>query len=166
MMIKRLLKKKRNLKAYEIVLQILKIEEITKQRVSHVVVMGIGEPFDNYQNTMRFIEIINSPFGLEIGARHITVSTSGIVERIKQFADDAGKKGGEFYTPRGVVQLIVQLIKPQPKQTIYDPTMGSGGMLIESARYIAEQPNGKVGNNINVSLSAINNLIMCCAILK
>lgn len=71
---------------------------------------------------------------------------------IKQFADDAGKKGGEFYTPRGVVQLIVQLIKPQPKQKVYDPTCGSGGMLIESARYIAEQPNGKVGNNINVSL--------------
>jgi len=72
---------------------------------------------------------------------------------IKQFADDAGKKGGEFYTPRGVVQLIVQLIKPEPKQHIYDPTCGSGGMLIESARYIAQQPNGKVGNNINVSLN-------------
>ena len=71
---------------------------------------------------------------------------------IKQFADDAGKKGGEFYTPRGVVQLIVQLIKPQAKHKVYDPTCGSGGMLIESARYIAQQPNGKVGNNINVSL--------------
>jgi len=71
---------------------------------------------------------------------------------IKQFADDAGKKGGEFYTPRGVVQLIVQLIKPQPKQKVYDPTCGSGGMLIESAKYIAEQPNGKVNKNINVSL--------------
>lgn len=71
---------------------------------------------------------------------------------IKKFADDAGKKGGEFYTPRGVVQLIVQLIKPQPKHTIYDPTCGSGGMLIEAARYVAAQPNGKVGNNINVSL--------------
>lgn len=71
---------------------------------------------------------------------------------IKMFADDAGKKGGEFYTPRGVVQLIVQLIKPEPKQKVYDPTCGSGGMLIESARYIAEQPNGKVGNNVNVSL--------------
>lgn len=71
---------------------------------------------------------------------------------IKMFADDAGKKGGEFYTPRGVVQLIVQLIKPEPKQKIYDPTCGSGGMLIESARYVAELPNGKVGNNINVSL--------------
>ena len=71
---------------------------------------------------------------------------------IKMFADDAGKKGGEFYTPRGVVQLIVNLIKPQPKQKVYDPTMGSGGMLIESARYIAKQPEGKVGNNVNVSL--------------
>jgi type I restriction enzyme M protein len=71
---------------------------------------------------------------------------------IKMFADDAGKKGGEFYTPRGVVQLIVQLIKPEPKQKVYDPTCGSGGMLIESARYIAKQPNGKVGNNVNVSL--------------
>ncbi len=72
---------------------------------------------------------------------------------IKQFADDAGKKGGEFYTPRGVVQLIVNLIKPQPKHSIYDPTCGSGGMLIESARYVAQLPNGKVGNNINVSLN-------------
>ena len=71
---------------------------------------------------------------------------------IKMFADDAGKKGGEFYTPRGVVQLIVQLIKPEPKNKVYDPTCGSGGMLIESARYIAKQPDGKVGNNINVSL--------------
>ena len=71
---------------------------------------------------------------------------------IKQFADDAGKKGGEFYTPRGVVKLIVQLIKPQPKHTIYDPTCGSGGMLIEAARYIVEQPGGKIGNNVNVSL--------------
>lgn len=71
---------------------------------------------------------------------------------IKMFADDAGKKGGEFYTPRGVVELIVKLIKPEPKHKVYDPTCGSGGMLIESARYISVQPNGKVGNNVNVSL--------------
>ncbi|MEQ6166162.1 class I SAM-dependent DNA methyltransferase [Ekhidna sp. MALMAid0563] len=71
---------------------------------------------------------------------------------IKQFADDAGKKGGEFYTPKGVVKLIVRLIKPQPKMSIYDPTCGSGGMLVEAAKYVAEQPNGKVGRNINVSL--------------
>ncbi|MBE9584627.1 SAM-dependent DNA methyltransferase [Mucilaginibacter sp. JRF] len=71
---------------------------------------------------------------------------------IKQFADDAGKKGGEFYSPQGVVKTIVRLIKPQPKNKIYDPTCGSGGMLIESAKYIAQLPDGKVGNNINVSL--------------
>nr|WP_246417641.1 class I SAM-dependent DNA methyltransferase [Hymenobacter luteus] len=71
---------------------------------------------------------------------------------IKQFADDAGKKGGEFYTPRGVVKLIVGLLRPEPKNKVYDPTCGSGGMLIESARHIAQQPGGRVGNNVNVSL--------------
>ena len=71
---------------------------------------------------------------------------------IKQFADDAGKKGGEFYTPRAVVQLIVRIIKPQPKNLIYDPACGSGGMLIQSAKYIAQQAGGIVGDNINVSL--------------
>lgn len=70
---------------------------------------------------------------------------------IKMFADDAGKKGGEFYTPKGVVKLIVQLIKPQAGNEVYDPTCGSGGMLIESARYIAGH-GGKVGKNINASL--------------
>ncbi len=79
-------KKKRDLEAYEIVLQVLKVAEITKERVSHVVVMGIGEPFDNYDRTMKFIDIINSPYGLEIGARHITISTSGIVPKIEQFS--------------------------------------------------------------------------------
>lgn len=71
---------------------------------------------------------------------------------IKMFADDAGKKGGEFFTARGVVQLLVKLVKPQPRQRVYDPTCGSAGMLVEAARFIAEQPDGKVGNNVNVSL--------------
>jgi type I restriction enzyme M protein len=70
---------------------------------------------------------------------------------IKMFADDAGKKGGEFYTPKGVVRLIVQLIKPEPKNKVYDPTCGSGGMLVESARYIAEQ-GGKKGGLLDASL--------------
>jgi len=70
---------------------------------------------------------------------------------IKMFADDAGKKGGEFYTPKGVVRLIVKLIKPEPKNKVYDPTCGSGGMLVESARYIAEQ-GGKKGGLLDASL--------------
>jgi type I restriction enzyme M protein len=57
---------------------------------------------------------------------------------IKEFADDAGKKGGEFYTPRSVVTLLVELLKPQEKMRISDPTVGSGGMLIYSARYVKE----------------------------
>ncbi len=81
-------KKKRDLDASEIVMQVLKVAEITKERVSHVVIMGIGEPFDNYHNTMKFINIINDPFGLEIGARHITVSTSGLVPKIIDFSKE------------------------------------------------------------------------------
>lgn len=61
---------------------------------------------------------------------------------IKQFADDAGKKGGEFYTPKAVVQLVVELIDPHPGHSVYDPTCGSGGMLVESAHHIAKMPNG------------------------
>jgi 23S rRNA (adenine2503-C2)-methyltransferase len=81
-------KKRRDLSIEEIVLQVLKVQEISKERVSHIVVMGIGEPFDNYENTMAFIEVINDPYGLEIGARHITVSTSGLVPQIKRFAQE------------------------------------------------------------------------------
>ena len=82
------LKKVRNLETYEVVEQLLLIEEDIKERISHVVVMGIGEPFDNYDNIMNFIRIINEPKGIDIGARHITVSTCGIVPKIKEFAKD------------------------------------------------------------------------------
>lgn len=72
---------------------------------------------------------------------------------IKQFADDAGKKGGEFYTPKGVVQLVVELLDPQPGMSVYDPTCGSGGMLVESAHHIARLPGGTLlGDKPNVLL--------------
>lgn len=78
-------KKVRNLKTSEMVLQILMIEKIKNIRISHVVLMGIGEPFDNYENVVNFLKIINSDLGLAIGARHITVSTCGIIPKIKEF---------------------------------------------------------------------------------
>lgn len=81
------LKKIRNLEAYEIVLQILLIEEYIKRRIDSVVIMGIGEPFDNYDNIINFIKIINDAKGLAIGARHITVSTCGLVPKIKDFSN-------------------------------------------------------------------------------
>ncbi len=83
-----LLGKFRDLTAGEIVLQVLEVEKITELKITNIVVMGIGEPFDNYLNTMKALNIINHPFGLEIGARHITISTSGLVPMINKFAAD------------------------------------------------------------------------------
>jgi len=80
--------KLRNLYVYEMVEQILEIEEDIKERISHVVLMGIGEPFDNYENVMKFIRIINDPKGIAIGARHITISTCGIIPKIKEFGNE------------------------------------------------------------------------------
>ena len=79
-------KKVRNLETYEMVLQILQISRDLGERISHVVVMGIGEPFDNYDNVINFLKIINHPKGLAIGARHITVSTCGLVPKIEEFS--------------------------------------------------------------------------------
>ena len=78
----------RNLTSGEIVEQILAIEQDTNSKVSNVVFMGIGEPMDNYDNVMNAIKILNNPKGLNIGARHISVSTSGVVPKIYQFADE------------------------------------------------------------------------------
>ena len=81
------LKKVRNLESHEMVLQILKIEEDINVRISHVVLMGIGEPFDNYDNVINFINIINDNNGIALGSRHITVSTCGVVPKIKEFTN-------------------------------------------------------------------------------
>ena len=80
-------KKVRNLTTGEMVEQILKVENESNLRISHVVIMGIGEPFDNYDNICDFIKIINHPKGLNIGARHITVSTCGLVPKILEFSE-------------------------------------------------------------------------------
>ncbi|MGG2084923.1 23S rRNA (adenine(2503)-C(2))-methyltransferase RlmN [Lysinibacillus pakistanensis] len=82
---------KRHLLAGEIVEQVVKVQQTLDEvgeRVSHIVIMGIGEPFDNYDAMMSFLKVINHEKGLNIGARHITVSTSGIVPKIYQFADE------------------------------------------------------------------------------
>ena len=87
------LKKTRNLETSEMVGQVLVLDDLLKEedpnkRVTHIVVMGTGEPFLNYDNVMDFIRICNSPFALEIGARHISVSTCGIVDKIRKYADE------------------------------------------------------------------------------
>ena len=82
------LKKVRNLETYEIVEQLLLIEADLNIRITHVVIMGIGEPFDNYDNVMNFIRILTSPKGIDMGSRHITVSTCGLIPGIKKFMND------------------------------------------------------------------------------
>jgi len=82
---------KRHLEAGEIVAQVVKVQQAldeTDERVSSIVIMGIGEPFDNFDNMLSFLKIVNHDQGLNIGARHITVSTSGIIPKIYQFADE------------------------------------------------------------------------------
>lgn len=86
-----LLKKKRALTVDELIGQVLVLNNLLKdeeKRVTHVVVMGTGEPFDNYDNVMDFIRILNHPHGLAIGARHITVSTCGLIEKIRDYANE------------------------------------------------------------------------------
>ena len=86
-----LLKKVRNLSSGEILAQLLKIQmhlDLSGDRLGNIVVMGTGEPFDNYDNTMKALSMANDPMALEIGARHISISTSGLIPSIKRFSNE------------------------------------------------------------------------------
>lgn len=75
---------------------------------------------------------------------------------IKQFAADAGKKGGEFYTPREVERVIIQILKPHKKDHIYDPTVGSGGFLLEAYHYLKEKEGEKIARTLYLYGQEIN----------
>lgn len=77
----------RNLEPSEMLDQIYRIQSLTGERVSNIVIMGSGEPMDNYDNVVKFLGLINSDKGLNISQRNITVSTCGLVPRIKQLAE-------------------------------------------------------------------------------
>ena len=146
------LKKVRNLHTYEMVLQILKIEEVLNIRISHVVLMGIGEPFDNYDNVIKFIKIINSGKGIDIGARHITVSTCGIVPKIKEFAN---------YQKQ--VNLAISLHASNDK--IRDSIMNINKVykisdIIDSVKYYISKTNRRVTFEY-IMLKDINDSISC-----
>ena len=79
---------KRNLEPGEILDQILSVERDTGEKINHIVVMGTGEPFDNYDNLAKFLRIVNDKDGLNIGMRNITVSTCGVVPGIEKFGDE------------------------------------------------------------------------------
>ena len=146
------LKKVRNLEAYEIVQQILMIEEEIGKRITHVVVMGIGEPFDNYDNVMRFIKIINEGKGIGIGSRHITVSTCGLIPGIEKFMNEEGQ-----------VNLAISLHAPNdeirrqimPIAKVYD---------MDSLFQVIKKYIGKTNRRVTmeyIMLDSINDSIDC-----
>jgi len=94
----------RNLTAGEMVDQIISTERDTGEKISNIVVMGTGEPFDNYENLLKFIEIVHAKEGLNIGLRNITVSTCGLIPKMKEFAMDVPQ-----------VNLAVSLHAPNDK---------------------------------------------------
>lgn len=77
----------RNLTAGEMIGQILALQQVAGERISNLVLMGSGEPLDNFDEVARFLGMVSSPWGLAIGQRHITLSTCGIAPRIRDFAD-------------------------------------------------------------------------------
>lgn len=129
-------KKKRDLRVEEIVLQILEVEKHTKERVSHIVVMGIGEPFDNYEHTMKFVDVINNPYGLEIGARHITISTSGLVPQIIKFADEKKQVNLAISLHASNNAMRTKLMKVNIAYDINE--------VINAAKYYVEKTNRRI----------------------
>jgi len=77
----------RNLLPSEMLLQVMTAQKDTNERISNIVLMGIGEPLDNFDNVLKFLELVNSTDGLNIGYRHISVSTCGLVDKINQLKD-------------------------------------------------------------------------------
>jgi 23S rRNA (adenine2503-C2)-methyltransferase len=148
------LKKVRNLKPGEIVRQILIIEDDIKERISSVVVMGIGEPFDNYTNIMDFIRIINDSHGIAIGARHITVSTSGIVPKIYEYADEdiQTNLAVSLHAPNDILRS--KLMKVNKAYPIKE--------LIKSIKDYIDKTNRRVTIEY-IMLSGINDTIECAS---
>lgn len=130
------LKKVRNLDASEMVMQILLVMEDIGDRITHIVIMGIGEPFDNYDNVMNFVRIINHPKGIGIGSRHITISTCGIVPKIYEFMKEDGQ-----------VNLAISL--HAPNNSIRDSIMPINRVyriedVMEAIRVYIEKTNRRV----------------------
>lgn len=146
------LKKKRNLETYEMVSQILLVEKDLDVRISHVVLMGIGEPFDNYESVMDFINIINSGKGIDIGARHITVSTCGIVPKIKEFAMQKLQVNLAISLHASNDKLRSRLMKINKVYKLTD--------VIESVKFYIEKTNRRVTFEY-IMLKGVNDSRQC-----
>ena len=145
-------KKLRDLNTSEIVLQIIMVEKIAKIKISHIVIMGIGEPFDNYDNVIRFIKIVNNPLGLEIGQRHITVSTCGLVPKIYEFSDFDLQVNLAISLHASNNEIRSQIMKINNRYKIEE--------IIEAIKYYIDKTNRRVTIEY-ILLSGINDTTTC-----
>ena len=155
------LKKVRNLDTYEMVTQILMVEDDIGAKISHIVLMGIGEPFDNYENVIKFIDIVNSDKGIAIGSRHITVSTCGIVPKIIEFSnyDKQVNLAISLHAPNDALRSsIMSINKAYPIKEV-----------IDAVKYYISKTNRRVTfeyimlKDINDS---VDNALELCKLLK
>lgn len=126
----------RNLSSGEILSQILKAQEQIGERISNVVLMGSGEPLDNYDNVMEFLDLANAEYGLNIGQRHITLSTCGIVPKIRELADKNLQitLAISLHAPND--ELRKSMMPIANKYSLYE--------LMESCRYYIEKTNRRI----------------------
>src|SRR5450432_2374149 len=127
----------RNLHAGEIVDQVLRVEELSGEKVNNVVFMGMGEPLANFENLMRAITIINAHWGIGIGARHITVSTSGIAPRIRDLADQPLPIPLAISLHGATDEVREQIMPVNRKYPL--------AMLLEACAYFAQRKKRRLG---------------------
>jgi len=126
----------RNLTTGEILSQILVVQNYIKERISNVVLMGSGEPLDNYDNVVKFLEVVSAEYGLNIGQRHITLSTCGIVPKIYELADK------EFSITLAISlhafsdEKRKEIMPIANKHTIYE--------ILEACRYYINKTNRRI----------------------
>lgn len=128
--------KNRDLTSGEMLGQILTVQNDTKEEISNIVLMGTGEPFDNYDNVLKFLRLVNSKEGINIGMRHITISTCGLVPEIKKLADEGIQ-----------VTLAVSLHAPNNelrKSIMPIATRYSLDELMDACRYYISKTNRRI----------------------
>ncbi|MCH4277465.1 MAG: 23S rRNA (adenine(2503)-C(2))-methyltransferase RlmN, partial [Bacilli bacterium] len=150
-----ILKKERNLTSAEMVGEVILMNQLLEkegENVSHVVVMGTGEPFDNYDNVMSFVRIMNEQKGLAIGARHITVSTCGLVDGIRRYAEE-GIQINLAISLHAPNDKIRQEIMPIAKAYPLDK-------LLEAVRYYLDKSGRRVTFEY-IMIKGVNDSLEC-----
>ncbi|MGL4990392.1 MAG: 23S rRNA (adenine(2503)-C(2))-methyltransferase RlmN [Sarcina sp.] len=146
----------RNLSAGEILAQVIVATKLLGERISNIVLMGSGEPLDNFDEVMKFLKLVNSSYGLNIGQRHITLSTCGIVPRIYEMADKQMQVGLAISLHSVTDESRKQIMPIAKKYTIKE--------LLEACEYYIQKTNRRVTfeyallKNVNDNVETANKL--------